>query len=250
MLKVKLCSTLVCNLALCQRVWVGYSLCRNMSPRPMMDRLGKSKPTLKLLLGLYVKWPQNCFLLTGFFWWSQESHPLCTQKCFRWLAARTWVITYKLCILNLRSWTRLHQHSSNVQTIYHHILLGVMFQAEILIGDVPNRYCRWWKCDYDFPKHPNHQWMEAIYELVHSKTADLHGNTSLIPTETKSQFWLSLEKFDYSPNAKNGCPGLKTMFDVYILYVYQMFEVPTVWFRLKSQQLFIISPKACQHVVL
>ena len=34
------------------------------------------------------------------------------------------------------------------------------------------------------------------------------------------------------------------------IYVYQMFEVPTVLFRLKSQQLFIISPKACQHVVL
>lgn len=34
------------------------------------------------------------------------------------------------------------------------------------------------------------------------------------------------------------------------IYVYQMFEVPTVLFRFKSQQLFIISPKACQHVVL
>ena len=50
------------------------------------------------------------------------------------------------------------------------------------------------------------------------------AQTTLIPVEDDSTFWMSLKLFDYTANAKNGCQGLKVMFkDVQSTICYNMF---------------------------
>ena len=57
-------------------------------------------------------------------------------------------------------------------------------------------------------------YLKVIYELVNSRfhVPSSRTVTTLIPTETESNFWLGLDCFDYSPDSKNGCQGLETTY--------------------------------------
>ena len=41
---------------------------------------------------------------------------------------------------------------------------------------------------------------------------DQKTHTTLIPNGSESMFWLGLDRFDYSPNAKNRCLGCEKGF--------------------------------------